>query len=99
MRIRIYNPGINAYFFLLGQNPGDIKLQAAIEQEFAQHKDLVQGNFIDSYYNNTWKTALGLRWAVEHCPKECAPGLPFSHENIKIILKECRARVVEDLVQ
>ncbi len=53
-----------------GQNPGDIQLQAAVEQEFAQYKDLVQGNFIDSYFNNTWKTALGLRWAVEHCPKE-----------------------------
>jgi hypothetical protein len=53
-----------------GQNPGDIQLQAVVEQEFAQYKDLVQGNFIDSYFNNTWKTALGLRWAVEHCPKE-----------------------------
>jgi hypothetical protein len=55
---------------LPGQNPGDIQLQAAVEKEFAQYKDLVQGNFIDSYFNNTWKTALGLRWAVEHCPKE-----------------------------
>jgi hypothetical protein len=54
---------------LSGQNPGDIHLQAAVEQEFAQHKDLVQGNFVDSYFNNTWKTALGFRWAVEHCPK------------------------------
>jgi hypothetical protein len=59
-----------SFFVLPGQNPGDIQLQAAVEQEFAQYKDLVQGNFIDSYFNNTWKTALGLRWAVEHCPKE-----------------------------
>jgi hypothetical protein len=68
----LFLPIRNLYSFFVfpGQNPGDIQLQAAVEQEFAQYKDLVQGNFIDSYFNNTWKTALGLRWAVEHCPKE-----------------------------
>ena len=32
----------------------------------------LQGDFIDSYYNNTIKTMMGLRWAVEACPKVSA---------------------------
>ena len=29
---------------------------------------MFQGDFIDSYYNNTIKTMMGLRWASEQCP-------------------------------
>ena len=28
---------------------------------------MVQGDFIDSYYNNTLKTLMGLKWAKQHC--------------------------------
>ena len=31
--------------------------------------DIVQGSFVDTYFNNTVKTGLGFGWAVEHCPK------------------------------
>jgi len=55
--------------FLLGHAPHDVRLQALIEAESQQHGDIVQGNFIDTYFNNTVKTAMGLRWAVETCPK------------------------------
>ena len=54
--------------FLLGSRPGDVDLQAKIESEYQGHRDLVQGDFVDSYYNNTLKTLMGLRWAVEQCP-------------------------------
>jgi len=53
--------------FLLGQAPDDLYLQGQIEEEFRQHEDIVQGDFIDNYYNNSLKAAMGLRWASEHC--------------------------------
>lgn len=40
-----------------------------MEAEAKEHKDIVQGSFVDTYFNNTVKTAMGLRWAVEHCSK------------------------------
>jgi len=55
--------------FLLGQALHDVKLQAQIEAEDRLHKDIVQGDFEDTYFNNTLKTAMGLRWAVESCAK------------------------------
>ena len=55
--------------FLLGQKLDDVKLQAEIEAENRIHGDIVQGDFEDTYFNNTVKTAMGLRWAVESCPK------------------------------
>lgn len=55
--------------FLLGQPVSDVKLQAAVEAESRQHNDIVQGDFLDTYFNNSLKTAMGLRWAVESCPK------------------------------
>ena len=55
--------------FLLGQTLHDVKLQAQVEAEDRMHKDIVQGDFEDTYFNNTVKTAMGLRWAVESCAK------------------------------
>ena len=55
--------------FLLGHAPDDVKLEAGVEAEAREHKDIVQGSFVDTYFNNTIKTSMGLRWAVEHCPK------------------------------
>lgn len=44
-------------------------LQTAIEREHEQYDDIIQADFIDSYYNNTIKTMMGLRWAIEYCPR------------------------------
>jgi hypothetical protein len=42
------------------EKPGNPVLNASVD---------FQGDFVDSYYNNTIKTMMGLRWAVETCPK------------------------------
>ena len=55
--------------FLVGQSLTNVKLQAEIEAESRLHNDIVQGDFDDTYFNNTVKTAMGLRWAVESCAK------------------------------
>lgn len=56
--------------FLLGSDPGDDEsLQTRVEEEDRKFNDIVQGDFLDTYYNNSIKTMMGLRWGVEHCPK------------------------------
>ncbi len=59
--------------FLLGSpsptDPNAKKLQEKIKDEYDEFGDIVQGDFIDSYYNNTIKTMMGLRWSVDICPK------------------------------
>lgn len=55
--------------FLLGTIPEDKELEDKVDAEYKKHSDLVQGDFVDSYYNNTIKTMMGLRWAVEICPQ------------------------------
>ncbi|KAL3878786.1 hypothetical protein ACJMK2_031114 [Sinanodonta woodiana] len=54
--------------FLLGR-PQDKKIQATIEHESSLHRDIVQGNFMDSYHNLTHKGVLGFRWISEFCPQ------------------------------
>lgn len=56
--------------FLLGSGHSDesAKYQNLIDIEANNFEDIVQANFIDSYYNNTLKTMSGIRWAVENCP-------------------------------
>lgn len=43
-------------------------LATTLKLEANTHKDIVQLDFRDSYYNNTIKTMLEMRWAVEKCP-------------------------------
>jgi beta-1,3-galactosyltransferase 1 len=52
--------------FLLGETKNEI-VQNDLELESAIYGDLVQENFIDSYYNLTLKTVMGLRWVSEYC--------------------------------
>ncbi|XP_045211224.2 beta-1,3-galactosyltransferase 1-like [Mercenaria mercenaria] len=52
--------------FLLGRTTNRI-VQAGIEMEFKEHKDILQGDFIDSYYNLTHKGVMGFKWITERC--------------------------------
>lgn len=55
-------------FFALGlPRDGEAALQAALEREAAQHGDLVQGRFLDTYANLTLKTLALLDWALSRC--------------------------------
>ncbi|XP_043273368.1 beta-1,3-galactosyltransferase brn [Venturia canescens] len=53
--------------FLLGTNGGDHNLVEKINEESEKFKDILQADFVDTYYNNTLKTMMGFKWAVEHC--------------------------------
>ena len=54
--------------FLLGQ-PGTDGEQEEVLSEYLDHKDIVQGSFIDSYKNLTYKHSMGLLWATKFCPR------------------------------
>ncbi|KAK6182103.1 hypothetical protein SNE40_009864 [Patella caerulea] len=52
--------------FLLGRKI-DNGRQGEIIREHAEHGDIIQGDFIDSYHNLTHKGVMGLRWMSENC--------------------------------
>ncbi|CAN7993456.1 unnamed protein product [Ixodes hexagonus] len=53
--------------FILGVNADDPAAQDAVDSEYALHRDLVQADFVDTYYNNTIKTMQGFRWVLDYC--------------------------------
>ena len=57
------NKGVIRYAFLLGTSPEDQE----IKKENSQTKDIILGNFHDAYSNLTYKTLIGLQWALTFC--------------------------------
>ena len=55
--------------FLLGLI-SDKTAQLEIKKENDRYQDIVQGDFIDSYDNNTLKTLMGLEWAYLFCESD-----------------------------
>ena len=45
----------------------DIDVSTKIEKENEKYNDLIQQNFYDTYYNNTIKTFMGIRWINQYC--------------------------------
>lgn len=56
---------IRTVFNLGLSNHAYFRDQIDIESEVFQ--DIIQSNFMDSYYNNTLKTVMGMQWAVQTC--------------------------------
>ena len=52
--------------FMLGSTHDD-SVQREIEMESREHRDIVQGNFLDTYKNLTYKSVMGHLWVSEHC--------------------------------
>lgn len=60
------NRGSIRYAFLLGQSP-DQSNNVELKEEHDIHNDIIQGDFIDSYKNLTYKTMMALTWAKSRC--------------------------------
>ncbi|KAL0159942.1 hypothetical protein M9458_043667, partial [Cirrhinus mrigala] len=54
--------------FLVGLTGGP-EAQQQLEEESQQHRDLLQSNFVDSYFNLTIKTMVILDWLATRCPQ------------------------------
>ncbi|CAH8594115.1 unnamed protein product [Schistosoma turkestanicum] len=56
------------HLFLLGNVPSDdTDLKSIIKNESDVNHDIIQQDFLDTYYNNTYKTMFGINWAVKYC--------------------------------
>lgn len=55
-------------FFLMGA-VDSIPLQNKLIEENNQFHDLIQGNFMDTYHNLTYKHVMVLKWFNDKCPK------------------------------
>ncbi|XP_030850085.1 beta-1,3-galactosyltransferase 1-like [Strongylocentrotus purpuratus] len=53
-------------FFILGKQTHSAN-RSYIMTEDAQHQDILQGNFIDSFANRTLKVIAGLKWILKNC--------------------------------
>ncbi|XP_068126468.1 beta-1,3-galactosyltransferase 5 [Hyperolius riggenbachi] len=57
-------------FFLLG-SPADPSTDedVSLPEEFNNYHDIIQKDFIDTYYNLTIKTLMGIDWVMNFCPQ------------------------------
>ncbi|KAI9551716.1 hypothetical protein GHT06_022052 [Daphnia sinensis] len=64
---------IKRVFLLARINPGQSGYrqvdQTAIEEEHLNYNDIVQGDFIESYHNLSYKHVMGLKYSAEFCPQ------------------------------
>ncbi|XP_063787480.1 beta-1,3-galactosyltransferase 2-like [Pseudophryne corroboree] len=55
--------------FLVGLSPAMTgAIQGVLEEESAMYGDIVQQDFLDTYYNLTLKTLMGMEWVSKFCP-------------------------------
>ena len=60
-------PGVvTKLVFLLGR-PEDDEKQAMLEEESSMHGDIIQGDFLDTYHNLSYKAIMGNLWVSEFC--------------------------------
>jgi len=59
--------GFHRLLFMLGAVESRAA-QAALEEENRTYRDLVQGSFLDSYRNLTYKHVMALKWTAYYCP-------------------------------
>lgn len=45
-----------------------LSCQDLIDEEQEKNGDMIQADFLDTYYNNTIKTMVGMKWLVDNCP-------------------------------
>ena len=45
----------------------DENMQKILEEENGKHNDLVQGDFLDTYHNLSYKAVMGYMWVAEFC--------------------------------
>ena len=65
--VRFYLGASIVPLFMLAQRSTHDKLQEDIVKESQTYQDIVQGNFVDSYKNLTYKTVMGLHWVQHYC--------------------------------
>lgn len=55
-------------FFVTGV-PKNINDQKTLEKEIIEHNNIIQGDFLDTYHNLTYKHVMGLKYVFFYCPE------------------------------
>ncbi|XP_014676210.1 PREDICTED: beta-1,3-galactosyltransferase 5-like isoform X2 [Priapulus caudatus] len=63
------NYGVRVRTAFLLADPRSERMQRELVGEAARHGDIVQGNFVDSYRNLTYKLMMGMKWAAARCAR------------------------------
>ncbi|XP_028296810.1 beta-1,3-galactosyltransferase 5-like [Gouania willdenowi] len=66
---RVVKGKVVTLLFLLGLQDKAKEEERGLTQESEEHRDLIQGDFIDCYKNLTIKTMVMLEWLYSHCPE------------------------------
>nr|CAX69471.1 Beta-1,3-galactosyltransferase brn [Schistosoma japonicum] len=56
------------HLFLLGTVSSNDPLIYMLKNESDVYHDIIQQDFLDHYYNNTYKIMFGINWVVNYCP-------------------------------
>ena len=64
--VRFYSGAVIVPLFLLAKSE-NTTLQKLVIKESEIYRDIIQGNFIDSYRNLTYKNVMGLHWVRNYC--------------------------------
>lgn len=62
----LFNPEDIKVIFSIGI-PRSNRIQNVVKREHAKNNDILQTEFSDSYYNNTYKIIAAVRWIRRHC--------------------------------
>lgn len=54
-------------FFIMGSDESNGPVMDNVRQEHIRHRDIIQGRFLDTYRNLTFKALFALKWATEYC--------------------------------
>lgn len=65
--LNVLNNSHGAIIFLLGKHTNNMRLQKQLYEESMNYRDIIQGDFIDSFRNLTRKSIMGLKWFSSYC--------------------------------
>ena len=82
--------------FLVGEPSNDINLQTKVFNEQQEMGDLLQGTFIDSYYNLTIKSLFMLKWFNSSCVKRRVKYLMKVDDDVYVNVQELENMVNEN---
>lgn len=88
--------------FLFGESD-DVIFEEIIKHEYEKYKDIVQGNFQDTYKNLTYKHVMGLQWATQYCSNvkfvvKIDDDIFVNIEELKVLLDNYSSKADRDLI-
>ena len=84
------------FLFEIAGSTSDTKLQKSIEDENQKFGDIIQGDFVDTYHNLSYKAIMGNLWAAEFC--EQAEFVVKADDDIFIDLYEVSRRTLNKIL-